>query len=639
MARANWNTGYFQAMVFKDLLEEMDFTVELETEAMSAATFYEAVSDGKFDMWVNGWFPLHNANIRDAGLDDVVELVGSQVRGGALQGYLIDKKTADEANITNLQDLENADIAALFDSDGNGRAELIGCQEGWGCAEVIKHHLDEYALHETIEHIQGNYDELMLEAVERYENGDPIFFYTWTPNWTLGRLVPGEDVVWLEVPYASLPPEMRQMEEFTAIADIEGCASNPCLMGHPANDIRVVATQAFLETNPSARRLMELVEIPLDDIAAQNVRMMVDGEDSVEDIERHAAEWIEEHRNEADAWLADARRTSPQAVGGTLGQVRERGILLCGVPENMPGFSAPNSNGVYQGFNVDFCRVVAASIFSDTEAVEIVPLSEKKILPAVSDRKVDVVFSVSQTALRDMGGLPPPHTGISMDFGPTIYHDGQRFMVSKESGITSISGLAGAIVCVVEGTEAERNMREQLSARGIEAIVDPFDTVEVVYERYEDGRCDAVTENGSALLSHRSNFAAPDVHIVLPEQISREPLGPVFKEGDSQWKDVVSWAVNATIYAEELGINTDNIDEMFGSTNPDVQKLLGEQGTIGQEIRLESNFGYVVIKLVGNYEDIYNRNLGPGTLLSIDRGPNKPWNKGGGGVLSSPPFR
>jgi glycine betaine/proline transport system substrate-binding protein len=320
LGRATWETGWFQAEVFTRLLEELGYTVQdpdpaaleelgytLDDQgALDPEAFYHATANGIIDMWPNGWFPLHNTYLEDAPVQGKVELVGYQVRAGALQGYLIDKATADEHDLTNLADLQDPAVAALFDSDDNGKADLIGCNSGWGCALTIEHHLQAYDLEETVEQVQGDYDALMTETLARYEEGDPILFYTWTPNWTIGKLSPGKDVVWIEVPFASLPREQHELEELTTLDGLDGCVTDPCNIGWPPNDIRVAANDTTLTSNPQLRRLLELVEIPLDDISRQNASMF-DGENSAADIERHAEEWIAENREQVDAWLAEAQ--------------------------------------------------------------------------------------------------------------------------------------------------------------------------------------------------------------------------------------------------------------------------------------------------------------------------------------------
>jgi glycine betaine/proline transport system substrate-binding protein len=293
MARATWDTGFFQAAVFETLLSELGYDVELIGD-LPAETFYPALAQGDVDLWANGWFPLHQTFLESDVVAGQVEPVGYQVRAGALQGFLVDKATADEYGITSITDFEDPEIAALFDTDGDGLADLTGCDAGWGCEGAINTILAEQELEDNITHVQGTYSLLMADTIARYQRGEPIFFYTWTPNWTVAELALGEDVVWITVPGAETTP------------DVPGCVENPCAMGFVGNDIRAVANTEFLENNPAAHTLLEQVEIPLEDIAAENT-LLLEGEDSAEDIERHAAEWIEENSDLVEGWLETAR--------------------------------------------------------------------------------------------------------------------------------------------------------------------------------------------------------------------------------------------------------------------------------------------------------------------------------------------
>jgi len=304
-ARATWSTGYFQAAVYNAMLEELGYEISDTTE-LKNELFYQAVSQGDVDYWVNGWFPLHNDLMAKA---EGASQVGYVAKGGALQGYLIDKKTADAHNVTNIEDFKKPEIRSLFDSDGDGKAEMVACPPGWGCEKVITHHIQAYDLEDHIDPIQAEYSASMADAMGRYKSGEPIFFYTWTPNWTVGELEPGKDVVWIEVPRPDLPESQKQYEDATTVSGVAGCVDDPCEMGWPANDIRPVANKEFLENNPSVSKLLEVAEIPLEDIFAQNARMQK-GEDSQADIERHADEWIANNRDLVDGWLDEARKAS-----------------------------------------------------------------------------------------------------------------------------------------------------------------------------------------------------------------------------------------------------------------------------------------------------------------------------------------
>lgn len=308
IGRATWDTGWFQAELYAALMEELGYEVSAPSTLDNPA-FYLSAARGDVDFWANGWFPLHDTYMQDSNVAGQVELVGYSARAGALQGYLIDKKTADELGINNLEDLKDPEIAAVFDGDGDGKADLIGCDPGWGCELVIEHHMDAYDLRDTVTHVQGSYSALMADTIARFQRGEPILFYTWTPNWTVGRLIPGEDIVWIEVPFPDLPEDQKADEEFTTVEGVEGCVDDPCEMGWPPNDIRVAANSEFLNENPAAQRLLEVVEIPLVDIFVQNAKML-DGEDSDEDIARHAEEWIAENRDLVDQWLEEARNAA-----------------------------------------------------------------------------------------------------------------------------------------------------------------------------------------------------------------------------------------------------------------------------------------------------------------------------------------
>ncbi len=636
IARANWDTGWFQAEVYVQLLRELGYAVN-SPEVMAPEDFYPALASGEFDFWPNGWFPLHNANLENETVQQQVTAIGSETRGGALQGYLIDRQTAEAEGITNLEQLRDPEIARIFDQDNDGKADLVGCNEGWGCEAVINHHLEAYELQDTVSHVQGNYNDLMEELLERFNAGEPVLFYTWTPNWPINELEPGTDVNWLEVPFASLPADMAAQEEITEVPNIAGCASNPCNLGYPLNDIRVVARRQFLDQEPTALRLFELVRIPLEDIAEQNATMFF-GEDSATDIERQAENWIAENRNLVDDWLAEARDWHEVS---TFERVRERGVLRCGVQENLPGFAAGQSGGEYEGFNADLCRAVATAVFGDADAVEFVPLTTSNRFAAVSDRRVDVLFhNVTWLAARD-AGMDPPNSGIRLAFGPTIFHDGQRFMVEEQSSFQALEDLAGASICVLEGSPSLRNLQDQFAARNIEFELQRVATGDELYDIYERGGCDAVTADTSELVAQRVNFLSPDEHRILDAPISREPHSPVYTEDDTQWADIVNWAVFATIYAEELGVNSETIADLAGSSDPDVARLLGERGAIGQRLGLANDFAAQIIQQVGNYKEIYDRNLGPDTPLGLERGPNKTWNspEGPGGLLSAPPLR
>ena len=329
--------------------------------------------------------------------------------------------------------------------------------------------------------------------------------------------------------------------------------------------------------------------------------------------------------------------TSTTSLGeSTLIAVQARGVLRCGVNADLPGFGLYDAvRKRWSGFDVDFCKVIAAAVLGDPTKVEYIPVTTadgpNERMNAVRTKLIDVLIrNTTWTASRD---------GAQLMFAPTTFHDGQTFLVRAESGIRTLTDLAGKRICASSGTTSVLNLRDDFAARDIS-----FDLIEIdgekLYSTYADGECDAVTSDSSQLSVQRVNLKNPDQHVVLGDRISREPLGPVVAEGDDQWYDIVSWSVYATMYAEELRIDRSNVDEALAtSTDPRVLRLLGVEGKIGSQFGLSPDFAYQIIAQVGNYGDIYNDNLGPDTTFNIDRGPNKAWNLGGGGVLASPPFR
>lgn len=310
MARATWDTGWFQAAIYAQLIEELGYEVNDPAElTRDANTFYPAVAQEEVDLWVNGWFPLHDIYLsRELFSGDLIsepiEPIGFEVRAGAIQGYLIDKATADANGITSMSDLTDPRIAALFDEDGDGQADLHGCNEGWGCHVVIDTHISELDWGANVEQVFGEYNDLINNVVRpKVEAGESVLFYTWTPNWTIDVLAPGEDVVWLE------SPALEDDAGMDSVAGLAGCAAggDSCNLGWPVNDIRAVANTEFLEDNPPIRRLLEVVEIPLKDIADQNARMAMDPDYGEGEIRAEAARWIEDNRDLVDSWLGTAR--------------------------------------------------------------------------------------------------------------------------------------------------------------------------------------------------------------------------------------------------------------------------------------------------------------------------------------------
>lgn len=307
MARASWDTGWWQAEVYSQLFQELGYDVSRIT-TLDNPPFYQTVAQGDVDLWVNGWFPLHNS-YEDA-FSQGAEKIGYVAKGGALQGYLIDRKTAEEHDINYVEDLTKDDIQKLFDANGDGKADLVACPPGWGCETVISHQFEAYGWDDDFNAIKAGYSASMADALGRFENGQPIFFYTWTPNWTVGELPPGEDVVWLQMKETKLPEDQANLADATTVEGLEGCrGEQPCDLGWPANDIRPVANSEFLENNPAAAELLKQVRIPIGDIFDQNAQMNA-GADSPEDLQQQASAWIEENRDQVDDWLKAAREAA-----------------------------------------------------------------------------------------------------------------------------------------------------------------------------------------------------------------------------------------------------------------------------------------------------------------------------------------
>ncbi|MDE0230904.1 MAG: glycine betaine/L-proline ABC transporter substrate-binding protein ProX [bacterium] len=432
MARATWDTGWFQAEVYRLLIQRLGYRVEGPV-TMDNDEFYEAVAAGEVDLWANGWFPTQDAFLQE----EYVEMVGTQVDDGALQGYFVDKATAEAHGITNLGDLAAPEIAALFDGDGNGLADLIGCEPSWGCAAIIDHHLDVYGLGETVEQVQGAYSPLIRATFDRYRSGQPVLYYTWTPNWTVGELQPGRDVVWLETPFPSLPVEQAAYLDRTIIPGIPGCANDPCQVGWPPNDIRVVANARFLEANPSIRRLLEQVVIPLEDISAQNALMVAD-EGDPEDIRRHAKEWVNANQVTVEGWIQAA---DPQAVGleDTGDAASAAGGRLSVAARILPPFVIYDDRS-YSGFEVELAQLLAARLGMEVDiyAVDTVAKQIDDIDRGVARVALGgVAITESRERLVDFS-LPVLNTGLTiMAPSEADRHVGDRILLFLRAIISS----------------------------------------------------------------------------------------------------------------------------------------------------------------------------------------------------------
>ena len=286
MARANWDTGYFQAEVYKQALEKMGYTVT-EPKTMKPSVFYLAAAAGDLDLWVNGWFGTHDTYIEEA--KGKVKAVGNVMAKGGLQGYLIDKKSADKFGIKTVMDIKKH--AKQFDSNGDGKADMVACPPGWGCEKKIAKHFAELSLGDFINPVQADYSASMADTIAKYKNGKSVLFYTWTPNWTVGALELGKDIVWIEVPYSE-----------TKTIKVPNATKPKINMGFDADDIRPAANVDFLKANPKVEKMLKKASIPLADVAAQNMKMNA-GEKSEKAIKKHANAWIKANQRTFDSWV------------------------------------------------------------------------------------------------------------------------------------------------------------------------------------------------------------------------------------------------------------------------------------------------------------------------------------------------
>ena len=315
----------------------------------------------------------------------------------------------------------------------------------------------------------------------------------------------------------------------------------------------------------------------------------------------------------------------------TLDTTKSQGFVKCGVSQGLPGFSNADASGNWAGMDVDVCRAVAAAVLGDATKVKYTPLSAKERFTALQAGDIDVLSrNTTWTLERD--------AAIGLEFVGVNFYDGQGFMVRKKSGIKSVNDFQnGTKVCTNTGTTTELNMADFFKANGVSYEPVVFEKADEVVQAYDSGRCDTYTTDKSGLASQRTKLTAPDDHIVLPETISKEPLGPVVREGDATWADVVRWSLNVWIEAEEYGVNSENIDSMMDSKNPAIQRIVGAEGTKnGAALNLDQKWSYNLIKQVGNYAESYKRNLAD-TGIMPDRGPNALWTNGG--ILYVPPVR
>lgn len=319
-----------------------------------------------------------------------------------------------------------------------------------------------------------------------------------------------------------------------------------------------------------------------------------------------------------------------QAKAATLDNVKERGVLNCGSNPGLAGFGLPNDKGDWTGFDIDFCRAVAAAIFNDPHKVKFIPLGSKERFTALQSGEIDLLSrNTTWTESREVGQ--------GFIFAGITFYDGQGFMVHKKLNISSALELAGASICVQQGTTTELNLADFFHTNNMKYEPVTFATGDEAIKAYDTGRCDAFTTDSSGLYAERVKLVNPDDNMVLPEIISKEPLGPVVRQGDDQWFNLVKWVNFAMIDAEDNGVSSKNIDEKTKSENPEIKRLLGLEGNYGEGLGLPIDWAYRIVKLVGNYGEVYDRNLGEGSKLKIKRGINLLWSKGG--LLYAPSVR
>lgn len=331
-----------------------------------------------------------------------------------------------------------------------------------------------------------------------------------------------------------------------------------------------------------------------------------------------------------ESTTATEGNTAARTSASVLDKVKNRGKLNCGVSGELPGFSYVNQQGEYSGLDVDVCRALAAAIFDDPNAVEFRNLNAKERFTALQAGEVDILSrNTTWTISRD--------TSVGLEFAPTVFYDGQAMMVKSTSGIKTLKNLEGKSVCVQTGTTTEQNLADQMRRLGVKYTPIVFEDDNATFAAYQQDRCEGVTTDRSGLVAHRSVFPDPDNHIILDEVMSKEPLAPAVSNGDSRWSDTVKWIVFGLIAAEEYGINSKNIGSFANSQDPEVKRLLGQEGDLGKGLGLTNDFVARAVGKVGNYGEIYNRNLGPGTPFDLERGQNALAKNGG--LHYAPPFR
>lgn len=327
---------------------------------------------------------------------------------------------------------------------------------------------------------------------------------------------------------------------------------------------------------------------------------------------------------------APASEEPAAQTASMLVKVRERGYLICGVNAEAAGFGYLDAEGNFSGFEVDFCKVISAAIFGDSNKVEYRQLTIDQSFTAVQIGEVDILIRNTPNTLSH-------ETSVGLDFGPTTFYDGLGMMVGKDSGITTLADMEGAKICVEQGTNSEETLATYAQELALTFTTVTFTPGEPIREAYDAGECDGLTNNKSKLISQQALLREPTAHQILDVTMSKEPLAPSILQGDVQWREIMTWAVYATFQAEEFGIRSDNVEEMTKSDNRNIAQFLGARGELGETLGVSNDFTVNIIKAVGNYGEIYERHFGANTPFALPRGMNAPYYEGG--LIYSPPFR
>ncbi|WFF41021.1 amino acid ABC transporter substrate-binding protein [Salinicola endophyticus] len=340
------------------------------------------------------------------------------------------------------------------------------------------------------------------------------------------------------------------------------------------------------------------------------------------------------HKNKSLSLLSAAALTAlatSQAQAATLDNVKSNGEFKCGVSTGLTGFSSPDENGKWTGIDVEVCRAVAAAVLGDPTKVVFSPLTAKERFTALQSGEIDVLSrNTTWTATRD--------NSLGLNFTGVNFYDGQGFLVRKDLGIKSAKELDGASICVQAGTTTELNMADYFKANDMKFQQVAFDTSDQTAQGFDSGRCDVLTSDSSQLAALRLQLADPSSVEILPERISKEPLGPVVRQGDDQWFDIVKWTLFAMLDAEELGVTSQNVDQMRDNPpNPDIARLLGKDGNYGEQMGISNDWAYNIVKMVGNYGEVFDRTVGKDSPMGLERGINALWNQGG--IQYAPPIR